>query len=164
MYDVVDEQLALNALKRSQQARWGSSSAGSRAITGHSAQALEISGYDVAKDDTEAREIADEYLLDVRRARPMRHYLYHGFDGPWSARVGDVVRRPLTALSDDVDLARGFAHGEQAVLLKFAPGTKAFRYSDVEWITAGDFVVQAVRSGHDPFWGTPLTVVTLRPV
>lgn len=159
---LLGERAALDALKRSQHDRWGASHSGSAAVTGHSAKLLTLEGYRTPEDQ-EAELIAKDYLAKISRSKPTRRWLYHGFAGRWSAGPGDIVRRPLTALSDDENQARGFAHGPDAVLLKFTPGTKAMKYSAVEWITAGPFEVVEVTKEHDPFWGTPLTVVTLKP-
>ena len=75
---------------------------------------------------------------------------------------GRAVRLPLTAMSADASFARGFTTGDGvAVLLRFEKGARATRYSSVEWITAGNFLVKAVKRGRDPFWQTLLVTITL---
>jgi hypothetical protein len=148
-----------------EQERCGSSNEWSRAITGASARLLGIPGYrhDPKRD---AEHIARAYLTEVDRARPSTRALYSGHAMPPERLdeigTGRTVRLPLTALSTDQSFARGFTTGTGVpVLLRFEKGTRAFRYTDVEWITAGTFVVKSMRRGLDPFWKTPLVTVAL---
>ena len=139
---------------------WGSSCEGSSAIAGESAHLLKIPGYR-AEGSEEAKALARAYLRRVKSGKPTTRRLYSGHSRTFDARVGDVLRLPLIALSDDEDFARTFADGDAATMLYFEPGIRAMRYSDIEWITAGAFVVESIEAGADPFWKTPLTIVTL---
>lgn len=139
--------------------RWGESHSGSSAITGESAYLLGIPGF---RRGTEAdTEIARQYLTRVGHGRTPR-MLYSGHSTTPDLVEGQVVRLPLTALTEDESFARSFASGPSATVYRFERGIPGFKYSDLEWLTAGAFSVVRVRRARDPFWKTPLTVATLR--
>lgn len=162
VWQALGEQVAFDALRTAQREAWGRSHSGSAAITGESARLLGLPGYTVRPSLADADQIARVFLDEVAHAKPSRRWLYHGYAGRWACGVEQPRRRPLTALTDDEDSARAFGSGgDSTVFLKFAPGIKARRHSAVEWITAGDFVVQTVAHERDSCWGTPLTTVTL---
>lgn len=137
---------------------WGASNAGSSAITGEAAKLLGLTGH--RGGGHAAAEIAVALLNSIARAKPSRVALYSGRTMA-APRVGETLRLSTTALTDNRSFALTFAEGASPILLRFLPGIRAFRYSDVEWITAGDFRVVSSRVSKDPFWGTPLRLVTL---
>ncbi len=165
--DADDAQLPPNVL-----ALWGSSNAWSYAITGASAAMLGIPGYDQNRDARRPRaiQVARYMLRQIERAAPMKHVLYSGHvlspDRVDELVAGARIRLPLTATTNDASVARTFTVGARGepVLFRFAKGTKAYPYSHyLEWIVAGDFVIQRVRNERDPYWKTELFVVTLAP-
>ena len=142
---------------------WGSSCEWSTAIAGASAKMLAIPGYRES-GHPEVLVVAREYLRRIKEGSPSTRALYSGrVELPGAGvEAGSVVRLPLTALSENEDFARTFAIGPGAALLRFERGCRVMRYSDVEWITAGNFEVVSDRRKVDPFWKTPLRVITLR--
>lgn len=139
---------------------WGSSNKWSSAITGESARILGIPGYSHS-GEPKAVELAHRYLGRINKSGRTSRRLYSGHPRSPATAVGDVVRLPLTALSPDKDFARTFATGANATLLVFEPGIAAMKYTDIEWITAGDFIVRRIVRSKDPYWGTALTQVVL---
>jgi len=145
---------------------WGSSHEGSRSIATESARILGLSGYERAARNPHAERVASDMLRAVEVSPPSKRTLYssHSSEGRFeSLKKGDSVALPLLALTDRSDIARSFSSDAGDPVLFVFKGAKAFRYSPIEWITAGSFTVERVRQMKDPFWKTPLMEVVLRP-
>lgn len=159
--------------------RWGESNHGSQALTGASARLLGIGGYQCLESSNDEQRIARSMLGDIGRdARGSRTALYSGHsmndERLGLFKPGAVVTLPLTACSVDRHEARQFTVGEPGrrgshdVLLQFERGTPNLGYGrdahgdTLERITAGAFSVTDLLATVDDYWGTMLTVITLK--
>lgn len=140
---------------------WGSSHEWSSAITGASAEILTIPGYRVP-DDPNAFTAARALLEALQRSPRSRKALWHGRPLERIPKPGEHVSLPLTATTPEKSEAlRLSAQGDTQALFTFPAGTRALRYSDIERIVAGRFIVRKVRRETDPYWGTLIVVVQL---
>lgn len=140
---------------------WGSSHEWSSAITGASAEILAVPGYRVP-DDPNAFAAARALLEALQNSPRSRKKLWHGRPLERIPRLEEHVSLPLTATTTwKSEALRLSAQGDTQAIFTFPAGTRALRYSDLEWIVAGRFVVRKVRREIDPYWETPIVVVQL---
>ncbi len=167
---------------------WGATHSGSYAITGASAEIMNLEGYKYNGDrltDLIATKFLERIAGGAEQILP-GEYVYHGDPNKAgrSYQVGQTLDLPLVATESNRENAAAYGFSwdlfeedhQGAVLYAFESGTNIMGYSgntpaqvaegDGQWaeaITAGRFTVQDVRPGPTYGWKKlPTTEVVLR--